>query len=88
MIRSIEGDTEGQLNAKLRPLSKTNPDYYNFVVDLASDGQIHIFEHLMESNILPGDIEAYIEYLLTVDKACPDGLQGYIHNARKLLKGM
>jgi hypothetical protein len=86
-IKNIVGDKDGQLNAKLRSLAKNKPEIYELIVDVASEGQMHLFEDWTNREVLPSEINDFAEHLMAVDKACPDGLVGYIKHAKKLLKG-
>ena len=91
IIKNIVGDKDGQLNAKLRSLAKTNPELYELVVNVASEGQMHLFQDWTTTtktrDVPPSDINEFAQHLMEVDQACPDGLVGYIKNAQKLLKG-
>jgi hypothetical protein len=86
-IKNIVGDKDGQLNARLRTLSKTKPEQYDLIVNLASEGQMHLFDDWTQRDVPPEEVEEFAEHLMAVDKACPDGLMGYISTAKKLLKG-
>ena len=89
-IKNIVGDKDGQLNAKLRSVATTNPELYELVVDIASEGQMHLFQEWITTTkdaSPPSDIHEFAQHLMEVDQACPDGLVGYIKNAKKLLKG-
>jgi len=89
-IKNIVGDKDGQLNAKLRSLAMTNPELYELVVAVASEGQMHLFQDWIAPTkdvLPPSDINEFAHHIMEVDQACPDGLVGYIKNAKKLLKG-
>lgn len=86
-LKNIVGDTEGQLNAKLQGLAKSKPELYELIVDVASQGQMHLFDDWMKRDVPPSEITALARHLASVDEACPEGLVAYIKQAQKLLKG-